>query len=608
MSYKLTKEEIKAEVLQIAAHFWGVENVEMLDPIAGLLLEALANEVYRVRQEIQVVEGRVLQRLAELLAPPEIYLPSPSFAVMHARSIEPVFKLSGSKVFSSTAAKAAPDKADGPSFLFMPAGDTWIFGAGIEIIVSPLGMYAVENFVRKERISETGANNVRENVVWLGIGADKELRSLKGMSFYFDWPGISDKAGLFEMLEETVWSAGGKELDVRSGILSEPGRGMERRAGFLDAIDQTRLDISGAVAKHFIHIVGDHPIGEASFCRYPPALAGEFPADHLDGMLVSDRLWIRIQFPPACSCHMLDSMLVSMNAFPVINMYIRKTEDQSNIIPIEVSDREAVLGIERVYTASGKVYREVNARHFSQDAADGTYTISNGILNRFDHRNARELIDYIFELFRDDFSAFSEFKASGLMSTYENIKGQFEKLERELSAYPAIEKPPPYYLLIHSNSSPERVIAEYWVTNHKEADAVRPGTVFKEVAGADCVPGEIVLLTRSTGGKPRPAAKDMLVNYRYWVSSGDRIVTAHDIESFVFKELGQAVQSVAVEGAAIISPYAGEGIVPCIDIVIKLSQQAGYDEAQLESLRSCLLAKILNRSIPFSRYRIHWKL
>jgi len=76
-----SKESIKARMLQNATKLWGVKNIQALDPLVKLLIDAFSTEVFKANNEIQNVNGRILEKLARLLTPTKYTHPNPAHAI-----------------------------------------------------------------------------------------------------------------------------------------------------------------------------------------------------------------------------------------------------------------------------------------------------------------------------------------------------------------------------------------------------------------------------------------------------------------------------------------------------------------------------------------------
>ena len=83
-----SKEVIKSRMLKHALNYWNIKSTEDLDPIVKLILEALSAELYNMGNDLKDTEVRLLEKIANLLAPEFLSCPNPAHAIMHATPVE----------------------------------------------------------------------------------------------------------------------------------------------------------------------------------------------------------------------------------------------------------------------------------------------------------------------------------------------------------------------------------------------------------------------------------------------------------------------------------------------------------------------------------------
>ena len=82
------KENIKDRMFKNAASFWGIRNVENFDPLVKLLIEAMASEIYKLSNEVNNIETRILERIAYLLTPDILMSVRPAHTLFYAQPTE----------------------------------------------------------------------------------------------------------------------------------------------------------------------------------------------------------------------------------------------------------------------------------------------------------------------------------------------------------------------------------------------------------------------------------------------------------------------------------------------------------------------------------------
>src|SRR5689334_24717181 len=89
-----SKEVIKNRMQKHALTYWGIKNTADLDPAVKMILEALSLELYNLGNEMKDTQVRILEKIANLLAPDFLTAPNPAHALMHAAPVEAVESLS----------------------------------------------------------------------------------------------------------------------------------------------------------------------------------------------------------------------------------------------------------------------------------------------------------------------------------------------------------------------------------------------------------------------------------------------------------------------------------------------------------------------------------
>ena len=85
-----SKEVIRSRMLKHALNYWNIKNTEDLDPIVKLIMEALSAELYNLGNDLKDTEVRLLEKIANLLAPEFLTAANTAHAILHALPVEPV--------------------------------------------------------------------------------------------------------------------------------------------------------------------------------------------------------------------------------------------------------------------------------------------------------------------------------------------------------------------------------------------------------------------------------------------------------------------------------------------------------------------------------------
>jgi hypothetical protein len=89
-----SKEEIKSRMLKNAMDFWGTLNINDIDPMVKLLVEALSTELFNVSNDVKNLENRILNKISRILASDYLTAPLPAHALLKGIPVEPIETLS----------------------------------------------------------------------------------------------------------------------------------------------------------------------------------------------------------------------------------------------------------------------------------------------------------------------------------------------------------------------------------------------------------------------------------------------------------------------------------------------------------------------------------
>ena len=67
MANLFTKESIKARMFKQAATLYDIRNIDGIDPLIRLLIEALSGEIFKLSGDVHAIESRLLEKVASAL-------------------------------------------------------------------------------------------------------------------------------------------------------------------------------------------------------------------------------------------------------------------------------------------------------------------------------------------------------------------------------------------------------------------------------------------------------------------------------------------------------------------------------------------------------------
>jgi hypothetical protein len=601
-----SKEAIKSRIFKIASTFWNIPKADGLDPIIRLLIEAVAEEVYSISKDVDSMETRILEKLANILTPDMLVAPSPAHAILHAHPTET----------SCVVERDCSLRYENPSFIkkhrlqnmaFSPICRTMLYHGDVRYLVTNGLLYTYDKNMSKQLLARPRTPYMEGNRVWVGLELDKQIRSLKNMSFYIDFPNTPDRNEYLCLLPYTEWRINGSKTDMQNGMYQMEDDAIdESQSPFFKYEISNRIDdnIRKIYANHYMSVACDTQVEKTTRLTISEQLGDLYEDEILQGAN-QPLLWLSIDFPANFTTYILDDVTVHINTFPIANKFKykvkTKVEDILGIIPMVTDNNEHFLSVESLQDASNRHYHEVSYKN-EDNSNQGTYSIRRGGSERFDSRDARDYLERLTDLLGDESAAFS-YKSRGklldLVHQMEVLITQMNQLSDTMNE----DKEVPYYILIDNLKKKDFFEIEYWVTNCELANNLKAGISLTPYSTALFDPKSIVLLSTTYAGKKEPKSPEKLNMYKYVLTTGDRIVTIHDIISFCRMQLGEFISDVEVRRGVAVSEKPKEGLIRTTDVFISLRPHlkniAGYD-----NLCGDIKNKLMEKSPDTYNYRV----
>jgi len=112
---------IKRRMIRNASKLWGFhdsQDINSFDPVLGLILGALAQELHHLNNEMSTSEGRIVEKLLELLFNQSVFTHFPSHGVARANPTQA--RVNINQFYQFYAEKSQPGKKEG--CVAIPAG------------------------------------------------------------------------------------------------------------------------------------------------------------------------------------------------------------------------------------------------------------------------------------------------------------------------------------------------------------------------------------------------------------------------------------------------------------------------------------------------------
>lgn len=604
---KYSKEIIKDRMYKNATSFWGVQNIENLDPVIKLLIEALANQIYDLTNNINNIEIRILEKIAHLLTPDILNAARPAHMIMKARPLELQMTLSKMNGFYY----------DDPVFnvkntmnaCFHPVNAFSLIKGEVKSVVCGKNVYTLDERMNKNIIGKSfQRTDIFEHNIWIGLDIDPSIQNIQNLSFYFNFLNIERSNEYLHLLPFTKWSCGDVNIEIKDGIYvadSDVSTSENRLFEKYDLVGISDESIRNYYKHQFLSIQNSIATEKLEKTIFPDELKSFFN-ENINESLEKPLIWIKVNFPPNFNEDILDNTVVAINAFPVVNKKLltiqTKTKELTGIIPLLTAEDEYFLAVNSLTDSRNRKYDQLPFQ-ISDSPQIGTYSIKRGGVERFDSRNAKEYISNLVDLLRDEGAAFSLIGKGFLDELIRQIDISTAAIYHKLGEI-GDDREIPSYLIIDTEEKEETFYVDYWITNCELANDIKTGSFFKPYNDTFVVSDFIFTLTSSLGGRKIPKSSSMLDRYKYILTSRDRVYTQPDIINFCYSEFGEFISEVDVKKGVQISPRPKEGLIRTLDVFLQLKKSQEHLLSD-PNIRSRILNLLIEKSPESYNYRVY---
>jgi len=607
-----TKEDIRTRMLRNAMDYWGTTNINDMDPMVRLLVEALSTELFNVSNDVKNLENRVLSKISRILASDYLTSALPAHAVLKGQPVETRESVTiNNHFFYKRQSSADNSRSEENDVFFSPAGEVNLFNASIRYTCSGVHLYEYDEAMRRNTVLTAASRlNTEPNTLWLGIDCAPALNSLQNLSLFFEWSDYAANDDFYKLLSVVKCFINNEEIETQPGLIYKEDLDAGNRPVFYeqDVINLITRDIKEYYNNRFISVT-DSKLTDISSHRqaFPDVFANIFNPTELSRL--QPCVWLKLTFPAAISSGIIDDLQVSLNCFPVLNRkrheHKYRLRDVNNIIPIKVSNKDHFLSVKEVHDDRNIFYSEIPYTQAAQNF-EGSYSIRNGGAERFDSRNARQTIDYLLELLRDEKAAFASYGTDFLNSVLKTLEQNLALIEKKTRMSEDGHEPF-NYLIVKPDGKATMLYLQYWTTLADAANNIRRGARLQQFETLKIKADSLRLMTSTIGGRDSLGATERVQAYKYGLTTKDRIVTQADLISFCFYELGNKVTDVKIGKGLMVSSNPKEGFKKTVDVYLKPADEVKLSTEEWDTLLTLLESKLTSRSVINSNYRLFVK-
>lgn len=610
MNNYTSKEELKSRMLRHISAIWDVKNTETLDPLVKILIESLAGELEKTHHEINNFESRILEKIAVMMTPGVLSAPYCAHAIAYARPTEPVQTITPFTHFLYVK-KAASLKEKNQEIFFTPVNNIQLADGSLSHIVTANTAFFIDPNMQKNIVMQGKSGAARKNEIWLGIQLNKEISTIDKLRFYFDIKNTENKYQLQSILQLSKWYINSTEIQTRKGVVYEPDEEQQQKRENIfsqyDAMYLIEQEVMQLYNHQFITLSDEEQQLNPNEHKklYPEEFKEIFPAHDL-AKFNQELLWVKVTIGTFIDERTIFDLFVSINAFPVLNRSLRNIAHRfkgiTNIIPVKTELFEHFLCVRSVKDLKGKLYEQIPFAQSNTEA--GTFSVRKGGIERFDTRSAKEYLNYLIELMRDESAIFSSYGQDAVTSLIKDMERILVQIEQRIKQNEFYNADMHHYITLGMMENQNTVNVEYWITNGTFANGIYTGAHLSLYEGTEVKLNSIILLSTTGGGKKSIELTRHMDAYRYALLTHNRLVTVEDIKAFCIYELGDKVSGVEIRKGVMRSNNPKEGLVRCIDIILRGKDNEENTVEEWDLLFKEVKSKLELRSAMNSNYRL----
>jgi hypothetical protein len=457
----------------------------------------------------------------------------------------------------------------------------------------------------KTELCETASDQYLDfSDLWLGIQLNHKIDNINGLSFYFNWKEIPGHLKFYQSISLAKWFINDHEINVEAGLLNNNTNQIsnDEKIFLFDISRRFETYIKAHYSDRFFRVVDNVNISSESKYPYPNIFKEVFESNDLKNFK-EDILWIRIDGSHAISEQSVIEADIGINCFPAFNRRLHSgrpfaLEKDFNIIPLKTED--SFFSVKRVFAKHKGEYSQIPFGQIGEQKTE-TYTLRKGGIGRFEKRNAKEMLEYILELMRDESAAFKAWDDRLLAKEIRILDQNLNRLEQNV-AQKSSHGDSYHYLLINSKKS-EDVWVEFWSTTGLVGNSITQGNLFKTTS-INLKKDSVISMSKSVGGMDALKSDDAIFAYKSALLSRNRLVTKEDIKAACYAEMGSEVKNIEIKQGIMIGDSMKEGLSRSIDILLQAKPDLNRSSDELNQLARQLKVVLESKMAINSKLRI----
>jgi hypothetical protein len=587
-----SKEEIRNDIVRYMNFSWHGKDSKDRNPFVQLMIEELCNELYLVYNKLDNSNTSILEKLVKNLSPFFNYV-RPAHSVLMVNSDEPVFHLDKKSNFFIKEISTKYQEQGINSIIFTPVCDINLNNVRINSIFFDKTLWIVNDAGEKSVLLQTN-ERATHNTLWLGLKADKEIKTLKDLFIYFNFPHLDDSHEYYDFLSYTFWKERNNTLKVKQGLPIKQNSSPSK-------IEKDILNFYKDHYQTIDHIVlSDIPtqkLPEELTSIVNPEIASSFPYLH----------WFSITFPPNFNPDDLMKMTIALNAFPVINRnnheYFVSESDVSKALSLSSGIGEEFLEIDSILNSQLNSQNQIIHKNiYNTDI----FTIEPKKKEMVGETKVVDYLEKLVDLLQDERTVFPKIDNDKIMEVYNSVSSLKDKENYKVEKNWLQEYTVVAGLSINTQETQEEINSLkilYWTSFAELINGIPENTLLMANKIPDLNKKDAVFLTSVRGGRNFYDFESLKALNRFYLTSHDRIITKHNILNYCRMELDKYVVAVDVVKNVCVSHKRNKGMINVIEIRIT-PRPEHVEYLKSSGILKDIRIRLIQRSPDTFNYRI----
>jgi len=573
--------EIKNRIQKKCLEIWGIEDINMADPLVMMLLDVFVHELYYLHQEGVESDNKIIERIAQEIVPSQWNLPMPAHTLASTTATKGIVMLNNDTEFVVKSGIVTNVDYD---IYFTPFTNESIVEG--EISFQMYDSFLIDSSKTVQHLS--AQYKVLDHRIWVGLDVSKEnLEKLNSLKFTF----ITENSSLDNFLQFIkVKDSLGNNIEIENETFEEVQDNKHYaeniKSFYKNSIYKLKLNAENLV---YESILDRFEIGKE-----------ELKTSKKDTGLI----WLEFIFPEIFTKTEFDKIQIKINTFPIVNRKlnnrVHNAQIEGRLFPMKAERNTHFLDVMKIFNEKNIEF--TNGIKQANSLTSNTFTIFYGGLENYDSRNAKFFLKKLARALREDIGSFSNINADYIDATMTRINEELNSIESKINSSYSQVNEEEVYALIHETEKSKILYYSYWTSNGQVANNLKKGTVLKQTSISELAQDSTIFETSSIGGIYRNNKVEKLINLRYGFLSKERLVTKQDIKSAVHYHLRDITKDVLITDGVGISSNRKQGVYRTIDVKVVLQEKYALqieNKKKIEMFLKETLEKQSVMNIPF---------